>query len=338
MKKFRGSQERKKWLFLKAMVLFLIFYSAFPVIGAEELTAEREFSETSVKPGAFFQVSLFLTANQEVIAPALDEDLPKGWELRPLENAGAFFKPSTSEWIWAESFVGGTTRNVTYEVAVPSNASEGFYQFSGKVSAFNLSLRPVQGEKEIFVSEKGKIPDEKGILLFPGWNFLSVPYTLQNASAEVVLKGVTYSSLLYYNAENKTWEIPETFEPLKAYWLFVEGPETQLLVQENLKKKPISGAELPASLKVYEGWNAIGYTDALDFLSAEIALKSIDRIYTSVLGPWDPKNATYLSSGHNWENGLISGKHVGTDVFEMKAYEGYWVYLIENGSLSAMWV
>lgn len=324
------------FIFLLAILVILtIILLVAPVSGSGELTANREFSKTSAAPGDTFRVVVTITANGEVISPALDENLPKNWVLNSVDKGGAILKESTAEWIWAVELVAGESKTVVYDVTVPVNASYGSYFIKGNVSAFNVTLNPVQGNSELIVSESG-IPMEKSISLYPGWNFISVPYTLKNESVDQVLEGVDYEVILYYNAGNALWEEPLIIEPLKAYWIRINGTEEQIISSDKLTRTPAAGPMLPPILNVYKGWNSIGYTDSSSILCAELALKSIDGVYTYILGPWDPVNETYEYTGHNGESGIISGKHVGTNVFEMDPYEGYWVYVTEDELLAAV--
>ncbi|WP_445475228.1 NosD domain-containing protein [Methanococcoides methylutens] len=168
-----------------------------------------------------------------------------------------------------------------------------------------------------------------GIHLHQGWNFISVPYELRNSSVDSVLADVDYDDLAYYNTEMAIWENVSTIEPLKGYWIFVS--EDSIIPQNVLDPKlPV----LPQKIQLYEGWNSIGYTDSNQPLSAELTLRSIDDSYVSILGPWNPVKMSFEYVGHNGETGIISGKLVGTDVFEMEPYKGYWLYVTDECTLT----
>ncbi|MCQ1535690.1 S8 family serine peptidase [Methanosarcina sp. KYL-1] len=193
-----------------------------------------------------------------------------------------------------------------------------------------------------YITVLSPVAEGERLLLYPGWNLISVPYFLKDASAAHVLEGVDYASLLYYDAGSGAWETPLTLEPLKAYWLRVNATEALTVPFERLERQPAEVPVSPPSIRVYKGWNAIGcmdpnvpgYADPNGMISAELALKNIDSSYVCILGPWDPVSKTYVYRGCNGKCGMISGKYIGTDVFEMEPYRGYWVFAVENATLA----
>jgi hypothetical protein len=205
-----------------------------------------------------------------------------------------------------------------------------YYNSSAQLGVHNLT---VLAQNEIGMDQKywnwtvKEIPP--GIKLCPGWNYISVPYMLDDPSVASVMEGVTYDALTYYNAETGLWDAVSTIEPLKAYWINISADAvgTQIILEENLE---LMMPATPSFIMVYEGWNCIGYTDSTDTLSAELTLASIDDSYIFIVGPWNPATMMYDFVGHNDVMGPISGKHVGTDVFNMNPYEGYWLYSTED--------
>jgi len=133
-----------------------------------------------------------------------------------------------------------------------------------------------------------------------------------------------------------SFETVSDLEPLKGYW--IKNPEegTQVILGELLVPKATPG--VLATLTVYEGWNAIGYTDPEDILSAEVALSAIDESYITIKGPFDPVTWSYEHVGWNGQTGIISdsGKHVGTDVFWMDTYEAFWVFVTQEDMLNTV--
>ncbi|WP_445475229.1 NosD domain-containing protein [Methanococcoides methylutens] len=179
----------------------------------------------------------------------------------------------------------------------------------------------------ILLNASEVVPED--IHLHQGWNFISVPYELRNSSVDSVLADVDYDDMAYYNTEMDIWENVSTIEPLKGYWIFVY--EDSIIPQSVLDPKlPV----LPQKIQLYEGWNSIGYTDSNQPLSAEVTLRSINDSYVSILGPWNPVTMSFEYVGHNGETGIISGNHVGTDVFKMEPYKGYWLYVTDECTLT----
>jgi hypothetical protein len=175
-------------------------------------------------------------------------------------------------------------------------------------------------------------PLPSGINLYYGWNFISVPYELDNSSVDYVLADINYSlPVTYYSASTGLFETVSDLEPLKGYW--IKNPEEgiQVILGELLVPKEWA---VPATLTVYEGWNAIGYTDPKYILDAETALTSIDESYTTIMGPFknDPYEP-YEQVGWNGQTGVINGIHVGTDVFYMGPYEAFWVLVTQEDML-----
>jgi hypothetical protein len=215
----------------------------------------------------------------------------------------------------------------TFEYTVRASNEEGTHAFDGVVEDTEMNEYPVGGETMIDVV----LPE--GIAIQPGWNFMSVPYELNNSSVDYVLADVNYDALIYYNTSAGTWDTVTDFEPLKGYWIKSSEDCTQVIAEDMLEPEIPS---VPATMTVYEGWNAIGYTDSMDILSAELVLGSIDESYTTVKGPYNPATMSYEQVGHNGETGVISdsGIHVGTDVFDMGPYEAFWVYVTEEDTLN----
>ena len=201
--------------------------------------------------------------------------------------------------------------------------------FLDDINAPIMGVAVIDGTVDVTVEV---IPD--GIILMPGWNFISVPYELNNSSVDNILADINYSALSYYNTNNSSWESVATFDPLKGYWINVPMDEdVQVVLKEDLVPKvPTS----PATIQLYAGWNSIGYTDSMDILSAELTLGSIDDCYTSIWGPWMPDMMSYEYVGHNGQTGVIENRHVGTDVFDMSPYNGYWVFLTQDCMLNSI--
>ncbi|NPE31821.1 hypothetical protein HNV12_28455, partial [Methanococcoides sp. SA1] len=192
-------------------------------------------------------------------------------------------------------------------------------------------MASIDCETQMDVVEECPVPEYDPIVIEPCWNFMSVPFALNNSSVEFVLADINYTNVLYWNTSGGIWEIPTDFEPLKAYWIESNESVDQMISSEVLE--PLTPA-VPPTMTVYPGWNAIGYTDYMAILPAEMMLGSIDESYMVVIGPYDSATGTYEQVGHNGETGVISGIHVGTDIFDMGPYEGFWVYVTQEDTLA----
>ncbi|AEH60166.1 hypothetical protein Mzhil_0290 [Methanosalsum zhilinae DSM 4017] len=213
----------------------------------------------------------------------------------------------------------------SFEYTVKASHVEGEHTFSGVIESEDGEDQcPVNGDNTIYV-----VPIE-GMDLKEGWNFFSVPHVLENSSVDYVLADIEYDALLYYNAGTDAWEIPDDLEPLKGYW--IKSNEMQIVEEDLLEA---GGAAVPPVMNVYTGWNAIGHT-SMDQLPAEVALGSIDDSYTTIKGPWNPDTKSYEKTGLNGQFGVIGGNTVGTDIFEMSPFEGYWVYVTQDDVLVSL--
>ena len=218
-----------------------------------------------------------------------------------------------------------------FEYDVTASNTEGTYTFSGMLTDESANAVVVSGDTLIDVV----LPD--GIPLMEEWNFISVPYILENSSVDNILTGVNYTVLLYKNAENSSWgEVTTVIDPLKGYWIKIPtGLDTQVILMDVLVQ--MTPGDAP-SLQLYEGWNHIGSTDPVEVLSAEFSLSFIDEYYSHVWGPWSPDESKFEYFGHTVTDTLPedSDRHVGTDEFMMSPYKGYLVYVDENCTLNAI--
>ncbi len=145
------------------------------------------FPDHEVLSGGSFRVTVAIRAHSTVIGLGLDEDLPSGWEVRPLSQDGAQFKGSSTQWLFFEQLEAGEERVITYEVRVPEDARPGAFRISGRViTTLPAAEAPVLGESEVKVSrflsirvaisrldvETGEInPDLPNIISFPQIQF-----------------------------------------------------------------------------------------------------------------------------------------------------------------------
>ena len=117
----------------------------------EPISATRDISDQTVEPGLTFTMTLTLTANEGIQAPVLDETFPTGWTVTEVDNGGATYKPSTTEWMWLTAMSRGETKTVTYEVIVPASATPQDYYITGQVSAYNVSPVTIGGESRVTI-------------------------------------------------------------------------------------------------------------------------------------------------------------------------------------------
>jgi hypothetical protein len=81
----------------------------------------RTISTSAALPGSTFLVVVRIEPQMDVAGVGLQENLPIGWSIKPLENAGAAFKRSTVQWIFVDQIRANTTKVITYELTVPTS-------------------------------------------------------------------------------------------------------------------------------------------------------------------------------------------------------------------------
>ncbi len=80
----------------------------------------RQISAYHALPESTFVVTLRLAASEDLVGVGISEGLPRGWVINPVQNDGAAFKRSDNEWVFSEKIRAGSTRELVYEVSIPS--------------------------------------------------------------------------------------------------------------------------------------------------------------------------------------------------------------------------
>ncbi len=81
----------------------------------------RTISTVQALPGSTFLVVVRIEPEVDLAGVGLQESLPVGWEIKPLENAGAAFKRSTVQWVFVDQIRAGSTKVISYELTVPES-------------------------------------------------------------------------------------------------------------------------------------------------------------------------------------------------------------------------
>jgi hypothetical protein len=206
----------------------------------------------------------------------------------------------------------------SFDYTVIASATDGTYTFSGIIKNEDL-IEYAMTDTSIVV-----LPPVMDVPLHEGWDFISIPCVLENSSVDSVLAGVAYDGLLYYNAETGVWETGvSTFEVFKGYWINVSGSD-QVILEDSLVKQEIQEPPEPRpEIPVYEGWNAVGSDYEFDE-TAEKTLVSIDDSYSKIVDEYD----VIGFNGVNHEDADDGTKH-----YMMHPYEGYWVFVTQDGIL-----
>lgn len=69
--------------------------------------------------GNKFTVKVEITTDKDVYGVGLDEDLPVGWRITPIQNDGFIYKPGVDQWAFTGVLKAGQTKIIIYQVEVP---------------------------------------------------------------------------------------------------------------------------------------------------------------------------------------------------------------------------
>lgn len=114
--------------------------------------ATRSISTIVALPESTFRVDVAIEAKRDLDGLGLDEDLPVGWTVTPIDNGGATFKKSETQWIFAGKINRGETRYIVYEVTVPPTLTSIPDQFliQGEIdSASPAFISKVGGDQKV---------------------------------------------------------------------------------------------------------------------------------------------------------------------------------------------
>ncbi len=118
---------------------------------AHPVISKRTLSKASVYPGEEFTANLSIESAWDLRDLTVVEDLPAGWTLVPIDNAGAEFNSSLNKWVWENCFA-GEPKQLVYTLKAPLDSDFGLFEIEGNVSAEDLVSIPVEGENEVIVT------------------------------------------------------------------------------------------------------------------------------------------------------------------------------------------
>lgn len=167
--------------------------------------------------------------------------------------------------------------------------------------------------------------DMDHISLLRGWNFISVPKTLDtNANTAEQVFGdidINEAGILGFDAQAREWikiQPDDIIHPLTGYWIRAEESASVPLLYPSVPTEP-------ANKTLYSGWNAIGLSAAGD-TSAENALRCLNGSWKTLI-PWNLTDGAY-------ENAIINnGSGVNSPQRSMTLGNGYWLYVDAENDL-----
>jgi len=135
-------------------------YSYNIEVTAPAVRVSRTISTAAALPGTTFKVVIRIETDTELAGAGLQEQLPVTWDVNPVENAGAVFKRSETQWVFVDQIHAGTTRVISYEVTVPDSEEliaitlPASFDILGKFSSVTPSIEvPVEGDTDIEVTD-----------------------------------------------------------------------------------------------------------------------------------------------------------------------------------------
>ncbi|MFW6421673.1 MAG: PKD domain-containing protein [Candidatus Bipolaricaulota bacterium] len=120
---------------------------------------ERQLSSLHATPGTVISATLKIRSFGELAGLGIEENLPEGWELRPVSNAGAAFKEGESQWVFTSTLDPNEEREIEYEILVPPRDSlvESLpldLELTGSATAPEPSFeQPVEGDDSLRIDE-----------------------------------------------------------------------------------------------------------------------------------------------------------------------------------------
>lgn len=127
------------------------------------IKATRHLSTEEVLPNEKVKVRVEILARQEVSGVGLEENLPKGWDVKFQGKEGITWKPSTNQWLLNRRMEPGETIQISYTLLSPSSpkldqSNRGTsIKLSGKVSSASPEFsKAVAGESRLGVTSSVK--------------------------------------------------------------------------------------------------------------------------------------------------------------------------------------
>lgn len=307
----------------------------------------------NAEPGDVFDITVKLDSADELVS-TLDVKLaydPSVMKINSITQNGLFGATADTDYIVVYGSGDDGAGTVSYGLAgTVAEAKKGDFvtigceilatAANGSCSVSITSAELLNGANSVSCAKAGdttvvvsSTPVEAGIVLYPGWNLISVPEVLESPGIDDVLGNFSDEEIDAVFCDDlstgvNVMSVPDNFEPLKAYWVHSNMSSSVVIKEEYLAKA--SSPTTPPALKLYPGWNAIGHT-ALETQSAELALFAADDCYVKIKGPWVTATEEYACIGLNTDD--ISGlddSYVTTGDFEMNVYEGYYILVQEE--------
>lgn len=248
--------------------------------------------------------------------------------------------PGTFRYLILQSIIGGTTENITVINYAPQAASgSGSFVWSVpnstspncRVQVIAISQTGQQSQDQsdnLFeITTSAFAPQTTPVILYPGWNLISLPLIPVNSNIGSVMAAVSenISYVWYYDTTNgwQSWTpgAPSDLTIMrdgKAYWVKTNQPtgathNTTLSVYGRVGPEP---PDVMPTYTVASGWNMVGFKS----LAPQTA-----SVYLAPLTP----TSIYL-----YDNGGGTGYQRVLTSANLSTGMGYWVYFGTGGSFA----
>jgi len=129
-------------------------------VGELAVSVTRTISTIAALPGSTFLVVVRIEPQMDLAGVGLQENLPVGWQIKPLDNAGAAFKRSSVQWVFVDQIKANTTKVISYEVTVPESDKliattlPVCFTITGTLQSMSPAFDlPVEGDSEIEITD-----------------------------------------------------------------------------------------------------------------------------------------------------------------------------------------
>ena len=106
-------------------------------------------------PGQTFRVTVTIEVNMDLFGLGLDENLPPGWTVTPVENAEATYHQGAVQWLFVRKIPAGSVKRIVYDVTVPEDAALKIYDINGNISSASPNFEmAVGGENQVEITDR----------------------------------------------------------------------------------------------------------------------------------------------------------------------------------------
>jgi hypothetical protein len=196
------------------------------------------------------------------------------------------------------------------------------------VATMNNTLNVTVQSNVVFKQWESSNIGDLTLVLYPGWNFVSVPKTLSNGfdTAQIFQNVDTDGHSLWgYDASGRRWfafTSTTKVKVLDGFWIYSKKLDEVPLF---LSTDPLV---TPPLKMCYKGWNAIGFSDVVK-TPARSTLLSVKNDWSQAIG-FDAEGQTYEVSIINGATGIHS------ELKTLNPMKGYWLYMLDNSELAAI--